>query len=94
MALTLGTDCPNRSGMNSFRSIIELWPTREEMAVDIGAKPSAVSKWWQRDSIPAEWWSAVLASPLSGEAGLTAEILTSLAARTTTVPTVLDEARA
>lgn len=78
------TDCPNLLGMStigSFRSIIELWPSKEAMASDIGAGASAVSKWWQRDSIPAEWWSVVLVAERSREAGLTADMLTTLAAR-------------
>lgn len=65
----------------SFRSIIELWPSREAMAADIGANASAVSKWWQRDGIPAEWWAAVLTTDRAITAGLTAEQLTGLAAR-------------
>lgn len=65
----------------SFQSVIELWPSREAMASDIGAGASAVSKWWQRDSVPAEWWSAVLATEVAAGAGLNAEVLTTLAAR-------------
>lgn len=51
------------------------------MAADIGAKASVVTKWWQRDSIPAEWWSAILGTSVAGEAGLTAKTMTELAAR-------------
>jgi hypothetical protein len=51
------------------------------MASDIGAKAAAVSKWWQRDGIPAEWWAAVLATERVKNDGLTAETLTALAAR-------------
>jgi hypothetical protein len=65
----------------SFRTIIELWPSREAMAVEIGAKPWAVSKWWQRDSIPAEWWSAVLATPIAQKSSLSAEQMAGLVAR-------------
>lgn len=65
----------------SFRSIIELWTSREVLADDIGAKPSQVSKWWQRDSIPAEWWSAVLGTAVGKANGLTAAMMTTLAAR-------------
>lgn len=69
------------SDLSSFRSVIELWPSREAMASDIGAGASAVSKWWQRDGIPAEWWAAVLATDTASKKLLTAEALTSLAAR-------------
>lgn len=85
MALQLRTDCPIGDGManlNSFRTIIELWPSREGMAADLpGTTATQVSKWWQRDSVPAEWWSAILATEVAGAAGLNAEALTALAAR-------------
>lgn len=67
--------------MNSFRSVIELWSTRDALASEIGAKPSAVSKWWQRDFIPADWWAAVLCTEKAREAGVSADLLTRLAAR-------------
>lgn len=67
------------SNVTSFRSLIELWPSRDGMASDIGARASAVSKWWQRDNIPAEWWTAILATERSG---ITLEVLAELAART------------
>ena len=33
--------------------IIELWPSRDAMAGEIGATRSQVSKWWQRDNLCA-----------------------------------------
>ena len=74
MALRLRTDCPISwvmSEIGSFRAIIELWPSREAMSADVGAPATAVTKWGQRNSIPAEWWSAVLATDRAG-AGLVA----------------------
>lgn len=82
--MRLRTDCPIEDGMSdlsSFRTVIELWSSREAMAADIGAGSSTVSKWWQRDSIPAEWWSAVLSTDTAASSRLTAEVLTALAAR-------------
>lgn len=67
--------------VDSFRALIELWATREEMASDIDAKASAVSKWWQRDSIPAEWWSPILATKIAIRSKVRAETLIELAAR-------------
>jgi len=67
--------------LQSFRAIIELWPTRDAMAADVGAKPASVSKWWQRDSIPADWWSSVTSSSLARRSGVTADVLTRIAAR-------------
>ena len=77
--------------ITSFRELIELWGTREAMASDLGAKAFVVSKWWQRDSVPAEWWSPILATSVAAAAGLKAETFVALAARK---PADLDEARA
>lgn len=70
----------------SFQAIIELWGTshgsRIAMAADLpGSSPTQVSKWFQRDFIPADWWSAILATEKAVANGVTAEILTRLAAR-------------
>ena len=68
--------------ISSFRALIELWPSREGMAAEIGAKSSAVSKWWQRDSVPAEWWAPILATDTAIKSRVRAEALIDLAART------------
>lgn len=70
--------------ITSFRTLIELWPSREGMATDIGARSSAVSKWWQRDSVPAEWWAPILATDIAIKSRVRPETLIDLAAR---VPT-------
>ena len=72
--------------ISSFRALIELWETREAMAADIGAKPSTVSKWWQRGSIPAEWWAPVLATHIAFKSKVRAETLIKLAARSLETP--------
>lgn len=69
------------SAPSSFKSIIELWPTREAMAAALGEDLRLISKWWQRDRIPAERWEHILALPTVADAGLTAEHLIRLAAR-------------
>jgi predicted acetyltransferase len=70
------------SQTTSFRSLIELWPSREAMAEEIGGvNRSQVSKWWKRDSIPSEYWASVLRAPRVREAGISADLLTALAAR-------------
>lgn len=82
--MRLRTDCPielDMSDLTTFQSVIELWPSREAMASDLGAGASGVSKWWQRDSIPAEWWASVLVTKVAITAGVTAELLARLAAR-------------
>lgn len=69
--------------LTSFRAIIELWGAdRIALASELpGATATQVSKWWQRDSIPAEWWAAVIGTEKAITAGVTAELLTQLAAR-------------
>lgn len=79
--------------ITSFRKLIDLWDSREAMASDIGAKAYVVSKWWQRKSVPAEWWSPILATDVAAKAGVTAETFVALAARNPE-STELDEARA
>ena len=67
--------------ISSFRALIELWPSREGLAADIGAKPAAVSKWHQRDSVPAEWWAPILSTETAIKSRVRPETLIDLAAR-------------
>lgn len=75
------------SEITSFRSVVELWGPKDAsgsriaMAAEVGGTAGMVAKWWQRDWIPPEWWSAVLATEKATAAGVTAELLTTLAAR-------------
>jgi hypothetical protein len=71
--------------INSFRELIELWKTREAMAADIGAKASAVSKWWQRNNVPAEWWSPILETEIAFKSKVRAETLVELAVRSSEI---------
>lgn len=84
LALQNRTHCPRSDSMSkidSFRSVIELWPSPDAMAIDIGAGIAAVRKWHQRDRIPAEWWKSVLATAPARQTGLTAERMALLVAR-------------
>lgn len=67
--------------LDSFRSIIDLWDSREEMASDVGAGSWAVRKWLKRDNIPSEWWSSLLSTEKAKANGVTADLLTRLATR-------------
>jgi hypothetical protein len=83
-ALISGTDSPivmSMADLTSFRSIIDLWESRDAMAADVGAGAWAVRKWVKRDNIPSDWWSAVLATDKAREAGVTSDLMTRLAAR-------------
>jgi hypothetical protein len=78
--------------VDSFRSIIELWPSREAMAADLGdgADAGLMSKWWQRNKIPDKWWTRVAATEMATGEGVTLEMLARLAAGLS----VAEEARA
>ena len=65
----------------SFTEVIDLWPSIEAAVSDIGATRSQVSKWRRRDSIPSEWWSAVLGTMVARNAGVDADLMVALAAR-------------
>jgi DNA-binding Xre family transcriptional regulator len=67
--------------LTSFRTVVELWDKREALAAALGVSPSQVSKWWQRDNIPAEYWASLLRTELARAAGISADRLTVLAAR-------------
>jgi hypothetical protein len=67
--------------ISSFREVIDLWDTREELAAEIGRDSRLVSKWWQRRSIPADSWASICDLPKARDAGVTAELLAELAAR-------------
>jgi len=73
--------------LTSFRSIIELWGPKDAhgarlaLGSEVGASAGTVTKWWQRDWIPPEYWSAILETERVKSAGVTADLLTRLAAR-------------
>lgn len=51
------------------------------MAVDVGAGNWAVIKWFKRNSIPADWWSAVLDTEIAQREKLDAALFARLASR-------------
>jgi hypothetical protein len=75
------------SQITSFRSVIELWGARDAhgsrlaLASEIGASAGMVTKWWQRDWIPSEWWASILRTEKARSADVSAELLTKFAAR-------------
>lgn len=71
---------PELPGESGVRSVFCRWPTIAELAADIGAPLARVSKWWQRNSLPAPYMAAVLeAARRRGWSDITAELLVSLA---------------
>lgn len=72
---------PSAPKFTSFREVIDLWPSREALAAELpGVSNWNVSKWWQRDRLPAEYWVALTSTGRARDAGVTADVLASLAA--------------
>lgn len=68
--------------MDRFRDVIDLWPSRVAFASDVCISPIAASAWWQRDSIPADRWNAVVAAAQRrGSVDVTHKLLSDLAER-------------
>lgn len=90
MSLHLRTNGPKpcpMADLSSFRDVIELWGPKDAhgarlaLGTEIGVSAGAVTKWWQRDWIPSEYWSPILGTDKARSAGVTADLLTRLAAR-------------
>ena len=39
--------------MDTFKDIIDAWPSRKELAKDCEVKVDIINKWYERDAIPA-----------------------------------------
>ncbi len=57
----------------TVRELIDCWPTRRELAADIGAPTDRVHKWAQSGSIPARYHARVLAAAQRRGFAVTAE---------------------
>lgn len=67
---------------HSFSEIIGLWPTQVSLAEEIEASPDRVRKWATRNSIPGEWFAAmVVAANRRGWTWVTADLLAQIAAK-------------
>lgn len=67
--------------MNSFSEVVGAWETVAIFADDVGVPYVTAAAWRQRNSIPAQRWSAVVkAAQKRGIEGVTLEILAAFAA--------------
>jgi uncharacterized protein YjcR len=48
--------------MRTFKEVIDLWPSVDELAEDLGKKPNTVRKWRVRNSVPADEWMRLIQS--------------------------------
>lgn len=66
----------------SFRTIIDLWPSRVEFAADVGVDYECAKAWYYRDRIPGIYFVAIeRAALMIHEPEITAELLSMIAAR-------------
>ena len=73
--------------ISSFADVIDLWPSAEALAGDIGVRPGLPPVWKHRRAIPSKHWLAVAeAAARRGIAGVTVDALAALAADTSTHP--------
>jgi hypothetical protein len=79
---------------DSPKALLGLWPSPEVLAGDIGASVSAIRKWAQRGSIPAEYWTALVGAACGrGIPGVTLEALAEMHARRSAADAFEAEAR-
>lgn len=64
-----------------FRTIISEWPSPDDLAADTKAKPDAVRKWIERNSVPSQYFEPMLAAAKKRRISVTATDLVSAAAR-------------
>lgn len=68
--------------MDTYADIIGLWPSAEALGDDIGESGVTVRAWRNRNSIPAyRWLDIVEAADARGIAGITLDVLASIAAK-------------
>lgn len=59
--------------------MIKLWPSPDDLAADVGAKPDTVRKWRTRNRIPPEWWQPIIQAAETRGTRLTASELACIA---------------
>ncbi len=67
--------------IKNYADVIDLWESYDALASDVGATVYSIRKWRQRDSIPPEYWRALVESAAKrGIAVVTLEVLAGFAA--------------
>ena len=67
--------------MQTFSDVLALWPSRAEVAADCGVSYGVVKQWWRRESVPPEYWTALIdGARKRGIKGLNSDMLAGLAA--------------
>lgn len=66
------------STLTSICTVIDLWPTRRDMAADIGVSTDRVHKWAKANAIPARFHLRVLEAATRRAFPVSAELLVQL----------------
>jgi hypothetical protein len=72
------------ANFSDFRDVIDAWPSRRELAREVGVSLHLVNKWYEKDSVRGIYFAAIIqASERCHGPGerVTAEVLVRLAAR-------------
>ena len=80
--------------VNSFRDVIAACGGITEMALAVGAKPSSVEKWKQRDRIPSEYWQSAIEAARARGNLISADMLARIAAKPSLAPAELTDGNA
>lgn len=64
---------------SSFRDIIDLWPTRSDLAREIGEQYGTVHQWHLNDSIPGRAFAAIVRAASAHNHPVTHEMLCGFA---------------
>lgn len=65
----------------TFRDTLRLWPTFADAASDLSIPYERVAQWAKRDSVPAEYWPALVNAARTRGFPVDLELLAALAAR-------------
>jgi hypothetical protein len=66
------------SNPSSIRSVIDLWPTRRDMAADMQVSTDRVHKWAKANAIPARFHLRVIEAATARGFPVTADLLVQL----------------
>lgn len=69
------------SKIDTIRDLIEAWPSRAQLADDVGASLDSVHKWATRQVIPRHYQALVLSAAAARDIPITAERLVEINAR-------------
>ncbi len=77
----------NSTDISTFAEVIDLWPSAEAMADDIGVQPGLPPVWKHRRAIPSKHWMAIAEAAKAREIhDVTVETLAALAAKSSSSP--------